>query len=109
MLNCRLVPWALAAVTLALPAAAQEMQPHRAVYVATVLEKGKPSGGPPGTWARLKGDSMCRVFARFFHRDFAKVCLMFPFWMDSMWSSLPQLLVVITAAIAVVLRVTAVH
>jgi hypothetical protein len=55
MLNSRLtypiIAGALAAVTLALPAAAQDMQPHRAVYVATVLEKGKPGGGPPGTYA----------------------------------------------------------
>jgi len=55
MLNSRLIrpviAGMLAAGTLALPAAAQEMQPHRAVYVATVLEKGKPGGGPPGTYA----------------------------------------------------------
>ena len=55
MLNSRLIrpviAGMLAAGMLALPAAAQEMQPHRAVYVATVLEKGKPGGGPPGTGA----------------------------------------------------------
>src|SRR5947208_16128194 len=55
MLNSRLIrpviAGMLAAGTLALPAAAQEMQPHRAVYVATVLEKGKPGGGPPGPYA----------------------------------------------------------
>jgi len=51
MLNSRFLPWALAAVTLALPAAAQDMQPHRAAYTALVLEKGKPGGGPPGTYA----------------------------------------------------------
>ena len=51
MLNSRLMPWALAAVTFALPAAAQDMQPHRAAYTAFVLDKGKPNGGPPGTYA----------------------------------------------------------
>ncbi len=55
MLNCRLIrrliPGALAAATLALPAAAQEMQPHRAVYSANLLERGKPDGGAPGTYA----------------------------------------------------------
>src|SRR5216117_2465139 len=51
MLNSRLLPWALLAATLASPAMAQDMQPHRAVYSATVLEKGKPNGGAPGTYA----------------------------------------------------------
>ena len=51
MLISRSTLWALAATTLALPAAAQEMQPHRAVYTAVMLEKGKPSGGTPGTYA----------------------------------------------------------
>ena len=51
MLNNQLLPWALAAVTFALPASAQDMQPHRAVYSTVVLEKGKPGGGPPGTYA----------------------------------------------------------
>ena len=54
MLNSRLMQPVVAgalAVVLAVPAAAQEMQPHRAVYTAVVLEKGKPSGGPPGTYA----------------------------------------------------------
>ena len=55
MLNRRLIPpltaWALLVSAFALPAAAQEMQPHRAVYTATMLEKGKPSGGAPGTYA----------------------------------------------------------
>ena len=41
----------LASTTLALQAVAQEMQPYRAAYTATVLEKGKPSGGAPGTYA----------------------------------------------------------
>jgi len=55
MLNRRLIrrsiSGALAAATLALPAAAQELQPHRAVYSATMLEHGKPGGGAPGTYA----------------------------------------------------------
>lgn len=41
----------LAAVAVALPAAAQELQPHKAAYAVTLLEKGKPSGGTPGTYA----------------------------------------------------------
>ncbi len=51
MLNSRLMMGALVAATLALPAAAQDMQPHRAVYSATMLERGKPDGGTPGTYA----------------------------------------------------------
>ncbi len=51
MLNRRVTAGALVALSIALPAAAQEMQPHRAVYTATMLEHGKPSGGPPGTYA----------------------------------------------------------
>jgi hypothetical protein len=52
MLNCRLISNTLLAVTVVtLPAAGQEMQPHRAVYTATMLEHGKPGGGPPGTYA----------------------------------------------------------
>jgi hypothetical protein len=51
MLTSRLLPWLLAAATFALPAEAQDIQPHRAVYTALVLEKGKPGGGPPGTYA----------------------------------------------------------
>src|SRR5258708_5102921 len=50
-LICRLMPGVLLASTFALPAAAQEMQPHRAVYTATMLEKGKPGAGAPGTYA----------------------------------------------------------
>lgn len=42
---------ALLAAGFALPAAAQELQPHRAVYDVTMLDKGKPGGGPPGTYA----------------------------------------------------------
>src|SRR4029077_15029329 len=51
MLNRRLIACVLLASSFALPAAAQEMQPHRAVYTATMLEKGKPGGGAPGTYA----------------------------------------------------------
>ena len=51
MLNSRFLLWAFAAVTFALPAAAQDMQPHRAIYTTFVLDKGKPNGGPPGTYA----------------------------------------------------------
>jgi hypothetical protein len=35
----------------AAPAMAQEFAPHRAVYSVTTLEKGKPSGDAPGTYA----------------------------------------------------------
>jgi hypothetical protein len=47
----RLSAGALLAATFGLPAAGQEMQPHRAVYTATMLERGKPGGGAPGTYA----------------------------------------------------------
>ena len=51
MLTSRLLPIAVVAASLALPAAAQELQPHRAVYAVTMLEKGKRGMGPPGTYA----------------------------------------------------------
>lgn len=51
MLTSRLLSIAALAVGLALPAAAQELQPHRAVYTVSMLEKGKPGMGPPGTYA----------------------------------------------------------
>jgi len=51
MLTSRLLPVAILAATLALPAAAQELQPHRAVYSVAMLEKGKPGMGPPGAYA----------------------------------------------------------
>jgi hypothetical protein len=53
MLTLRLLPIAaaLAAAGLALPAAAQELQPHRAVYDVAMLDKGKPGSGTPGTYA----------------------------------------------------------
>jgi hypothetical protein len=51
MLTARLLPIAAVAAGLALPAAAQELQPHRAVYTVSILEKGKPGMGAPGTYA----------------------------------------------------------
>ena len=51
MLTTRLLPTAALVASLALPAAAQELQPHRAVYSVAMLEKGKPGMGPPGTYA----------------------------------------------------------
>lgn len=58
MLTIRqVVPVALAAGLLAVttavagPAVAQELAPHRAVYSVTILERGKPDGGTPGTYA----------------------------------------------------------
>jgi len=51
MLNERLIAGALVLLPIALPAAAQDFQPHRAVYTAVMLEHGKPSVGTPGTYA----------------------------------------------------------
>jgi hypothetical protein len=51
MLTSRLLPIAALAASLALPAAAQELQPHRAVYSVSMLEKGKPGMGRTGTYA----------------------------------------------------------
>src|ERR1044071_4187623 len=51
MLIFRSLPVAALAMALALPATAQELQPHRAVYAVTMLEKGKAGMGPPGTYA----------------------------------------------------------
>jgi hypothetical protein len=51
MLKRRLLPLAALAASLALPAAAQELQPHRAVYSVSMLEKGKAGMGAPGTYA----------------------------------------------------------
>jgi hypothetical protein len=42
---------ALAALGLSLPAAAQELAPHRAAYSVVTLDHGKPTGDPPGTYA----------------------------------------------------------
>lgn len=52
MLTSRLMlPTVILAASLALPAEAQELQPHRAVYAVSMLEKGKPGMGAPGTYA----------------------------------------------------------
>src|SRR5262245_9403746 len=53
MLKTRLPTTALllAAAAVAAPAAAQDFAPHRAVYSVVTLERGKPSGGAPGTYA----------------------------------------------------------
>jgi hypothetical protein len=34
---------------------------------------------------------------------------MFPFWVESFWSSLPQVLTLLAASLAVVMHVTAAH
>ena len=44
-------PLAAVAAAIALPATAQELQPHRAIYTVSMLEKGKPGGGAPGHYA----------------------------------------------------------
>lgn len=44
-------PLAAVAVAVALPAAAQELQPHRAIYTVSMLEKGKAGVGAPGHYA----------------------------------------------------------
>ncbi|HSI01027.1 MAG TPA: DUF1849 family protein [Reyranella sp.] len=51
MLRLRHLPLALLAAGIALPAAAQELQPHRAIYSVTMLEKGRAGTGAPGTYA----------------------------------------------------------
>jgi len=51
MLKSRRLSLSALLATLALPAAAQELQPHRAVYAVSMLEKGKPGMGAPGTYA----------------------------------------------------------
>ena len=55
MLNFRhATPAVLAAafgIAAAAPATAQEFAPHRAVYSVTTMDKGKPSGDAPGTYA----------------------------------------------------------
>jgi hypothetical protein len=50
MLILRILPFA-ALAALALPAAAQELQSHRAIYAVTMLDKGKVGSGAPGTYA----------------------------------------------------------
>lgn len=51
MLKLRHLPLAALVAALALPAAAQELQPHRAIYQVTMLEKGRAGMGAPGTYA----------------------------------------------------------
>jgi hypothetical protein len=53
MLNARLTISALLAALAAQAASAnaQEIAPHRAAYTVVALERGKPSGGAPGTYA----------------------------------------------------------
>ncbi|SJZ43364.1 protein of unknown function [Enhydrobacter aerosaccus] len=55
MLNVRrwmLLPgWAAAIASLALPAGAQDLQPHRAAYDVSLLDHGKATPGTPGTYA----------------------------------------------------------
>jgi hypothetical protein len=51
MLIHRCLPLAAIAAAIALPAMAQELQPHRAIYSVTMLEKGKVGMGAPGTYA----------------------------------------------------------
>jgi hypothetical protein len=41
----------LALLAIALPAAAQDLQPHRAAYDVALLDHGKPSADSPGTYA----------------------------------------------------------
>ena len=45
------IPALLMAVLAAVPVAAQELAPHRAVYSVTTLDHGRPSGESPGTYA----------------------------------------------------------
>jgi EipB-like len=49
MLNARLLSIAVLLAAPALPAAAQDMAPHRAVYSVVTLDHGKPGDGVPGT------------------------------------------------------------
>jgi len=52
MLNPRhCLPAALLALSAAWPAAAQDLQPHRAAYSVSMLERGKPGVSTPGTYA----------------------------------------------------------
>ena len=51
MLNVRLLSIAVLLAVLAVPAAAQDFAPHRAVYAVTTLDHGKPGDGVPGTYA----------------------------------------------------------
>jgi hypothetical protein len=51
MLIARSLPVALLAAAAALPAMAQELQPHRAIYTVAMLEKGRAGMGAPGHYA----------------------------------------------------------
>jgi hypothetical protein len=51
MLNARLLSTAVLLAAPVMPAAAQDLAPHRAVYSVTTLEHGKPGDGVPGTYA----------------------------------------------------------
>jgi hypothetical protein len=51
MLNARLIALAAMSSSLGLPTQAQDFAPHRAAYDVSPLERGKPGGGGPGTYA----------------------------------------------------------
>lgn len=51
MLTVRLLSTAMLLAGFAVPAAAQDFAPHRAVYSVITLDKGKPGDGVPGTYA----------------------------------------------------------
>src|SRR6266481_2920475 len=51
MLNARLLSIAVLLAAPVMPAAAQDMAPHRAVYSVVTLDHGKPGDGVPGTYA----------------------------------------------------------
>ena len=51
MLNARLLSTAVLLAAPVMPAVAQDMAPHRAVYSVVTLDHGKPGDGVPGTYA----------------------------------------------------------
>jgi len=51
MLNARLLSIAVLLAAPVMPASAQDMAPHRAVYSVVTLDHGKPGDGVPGTYA----------------------------------------------------------
>ncbi|MEA2816298.1 MAG: hypothetical protein QOI93_3995, partial [Rhodospirillaceae bacterium] len=51
MLNARLLSIAVLLAAPVMPATAQDMAPHRAVYSVVTLDHGKPGDGVPGTYA----------------------------------------------------------
>src|SRR5712675_2053369 len=51
MLNARLLSIAVLLAAPVMPAVAQDMAPHRAVYSVVALDHGKPGDGVPGTYA----------------------------------------------------------